>query len=146
MEIAVRSVHYKQRVLPRTTRLLAIAAAFVAGISFLSFTGVLSLLAVLLIFASNVQPRFPQFGRLVSSVIAPLMSVYAVPIGTMSLWETAKGEPFPHDLLRLAIASSWMLSPILLIWCNAALVAEAIRERRSRRDLPAPALTDSPTN
>jgi hypothetical protein len=38
-ENAVESGNYKQRVLPRTVRWLAIAAGFVAGIAFLSFTG-----------------------------------------------------------------------------------------------------------
>ena len=133
------SVSYKQRVLPQKIRWLAIAAGFVTGSAVLSFTWLLSVPAILLMFAGIVQPRSPQLGRLVLSVVAPLIGVGAIPVGALFLWEMARGAPFPHDPLGLAITSSWVLSPILLIWCNATLLAEAIRERRSCRDLPPPA-------
>ena len=136
--------NYKQRVLPRTTRLLAIAAAFVGGIAFSSLTWLLSLLALPLIFASIIQPHLPRLGRVLMWVFAPLMSVYAVPIGTMFLWEIARGMPFPHDRLGLAITSSWLLSLILFVCCDFALLSEAINERRSHGNIP-PAPANIPT-
>jgi hypothetical protein len=142
---AVESVSFKQRVLPQKIRWLAIATGLVTGSALLSFYWPLSVLPILLMFAGIVQPRSPQLGRLVLSVVAPLISVWVIPVGFMILWETLRGEPGRHDLLFLAITSSWMLSPILLLWCDTALLVEARRERRERRDL-APAVTSSHTN
>jgi uncharacterized membrane protein len=141
----VESVSYKERVLPQKIRWLAIAAGLVTGSALLSFYWPLSVLAILLMFAGIVQPRSPQLGRLVLSVVAPLISVWVIPVGFMILWETLRGEPGRHDLLFLAITLSWMLSPILLLWCDTALLVETRRERRERRDL-APAVTSSHTN
>ena len=141
-EEAVESVSYKQRVLPQKIRWLAIATGLVTAGALLSSYWPLSVLSILLIFAGIVQPRSPQLGRLVLSVVAPLMSVWVIPVGFVMLWETLTGEPGRHDLLFLAISSSWMLSPILLLWFDIALLVEARRERRERRDL-APAVTNS---
>jgi hypothetical protein len=141
----VESVSYKQRVLPQKIRWLAIATGLVTGSALLSFYWPFSVLAILLIFAGIIQPLSPQLGRLVLSVVAPLLSVWVIPVGFVVLWEMLGAKPGRHDLLFLAITSSWMLSPILLLWCDTALLAEAIRERRERRDLP-PAITSSYTN
>jgi hypothetical protein len=144
-EKAVGSVSYQQRVLPQRIRWLAIAAGFVTGSALLSFAWFLSVPAILLMFAGIVQPRSPQLGRIVLSVVAPLIGVWVIPTGAWFLWEMVSGENFRHDLLGLAITLSWLLAPILLIWCNAALLAEARRERRSRRDL-SPSATTSHAN
>ena len=141
----MKSVSYKQRVLPQKIRLLAIAAGFVTGSAVLSFTWLLSVPAIFLIFAGIVQPRSPQFGRLVLSIVTPLIGACVIPAGALFSWEVIRGAPFRHDLLGLALTLTWMLSPILLIWCNAALLVEAIAERRSRLDLP-PATTSNHTN
>jgi 4-amino-4-deoxy-L-arabinose transferase-like glycosyltransferase len=145
-EEAVESVSYNQRVLPQKIRWLAIATGPVTGIALLSLFWPGVVLAILLMFAGIVQPRSPQFGRLVLSVVAPLISVLVIPVSFMILWETLGGEfGGPHDLRFLAMTLSWMLSPILLLCCDAALLVEARRERRERRDI-APAVTNSHTN
>jgi hypothetical protein len=142
----LESVNYKQRVLPQNIRWLAIATGLVTGSALLTVSWPLSVPAILLMLAGIVQPRSPQLGRLVLSVVAPLISVWVIPVGFIFLLEILTGEPAGrHDLLFLAITLSWMLSPILLLWCDIALLVEARRDRRERRDL-APAVTISHTN
>jgi hypothetical protein len=141
---AVESVGYKQRVLPQKILWLAIATGLATGSALLSSYWPLSVLSILLIFAGIIQPRSPQLGRILLSVVAPLMSVWVIPVGFVILWETLGVEPGRHDPLFLALTTSWMLSPILLLWCDVALIVEARRERRECRDLP-PA-TSSHTN
>ena len=135
VEEVVESVNYKQRVLPQKIRWLAIATGLATGSALLSLYWPLSVLSILLIFAGITQHRLPLLGRLVLSVVAPLVSVWVIPFGCMVFWETLRGNPGRHDLLFLAITLSWMLSPILLLWCDTAILVEARRERRKRRDL-----------
>jgi hypothetical protein len=40
----------------------------------------------------------------------------------------------PFELMPLSLLLAWMISPMLLIWLNAALVIEAKKERRTRTD------------
>ena len=96
-----------------------------------------TLLVIFPIIAVIVQPRLPRAGRWLLSVAAPLLSVWIVPIGIMVLVKTVRGEPWPHDFIGVVFELAWTLSPILLIWCNAALVIEAVKERCARRDVPA---------
>jgi hypothetical protein len=51
-----------------------------------------------------------------------LLSVWVVPFGGGYWWETVKGlNQLPPDVLHLILLFAWLVSPILLICCNAAL-------------------------
>lgn len=101
------------------------------GIALLSFKW-LSVSGVFLILGAAVQPRMPRAGRWLLSVAAPLLCVWIVPMGGLFLVAAIKGEPLPHDFFGLGLILAWLLAPILLVWCVAALVVEAVKERRSR--------------
>jgi hypothetical protein len=64
---------------------------------------------------------------------APLLCIWVVPFAGVYWWETIKGHNYPPlDVRALSLFFAWLLSPILLIWCNAALLVEAVKERRAR--------------
>jgi hypothetical protein len=130
-EDALESVSYKSRILPRKLRFLAVMTGCVVGIALMSYTW-RSLSAIPLILGAVLQPRVPRMGRLLLSVAAPLLSAWVVPLGVIMLVGTVRGDPFPHDFLGVSLTLAWILSPILLLWCDATLVAEAVKERRTR--------------
>src|SRR5580658_5890923 len=101
-EEAVESVSYKQGVLPQKIRWLAIATGLVTAGALLSSYWPLSVLSILLIFAGIVQPRSPQLGRLVLSVVAPLMSVWVIPVGFVMFGKRSQENP------AATICSSWL--------------------------------------
>jgi hypothetical protein len=120
---------YEKRVLPRKVRRLAVVTGCVVGIALLSFKW-LAVAGIFLIVGAAVQPWMPRTGRWVLSVVAPLLGVWIVPMGGLFLLGAVKGETLGLDFYSRGLAFAWMLSPILLIWCNVALVVEARRERR----------------
>ena len=121
----------KNRILPRNVRWLAVVTGCVVGIALLSFKWAASC-GIVLIVAAVVQPWMPRTGRWVLSVVAPLLGVWIVPMGGLFLLGAVKGETLGIDFSSRGLALAWMLSPILLIWCNVALVVEARKERRAR--------------
>lgn len=127
----MEAVGYKNRILPRNLRFLAVVTGCISGIALMSLTW-LSLAAIPLIIGAIVQPRLPRAGRLLLSVAAPLLGLAVVPLGVLMIVGTAKGEPFPHDLFGVGLTLAWILAPILLVLCNGTLVAEAVKERRAR--------------
>jgi hypothetical protein len=127
----LESVSYKSRILTRKLRILALITGCIVGIALMSYTW-LSLSAIPLILGALFQPRVPRTGRLLLFVAAPLLSAWVVPLGVIMLVGTARGDPFPHDFLGVILTFAWILSPMLLIWCDTALVVEAVKERRAR--------------
>ena len=132
----MESANYENRILSRKTRGLAAVTGFVSGVALLSFKW-LCVAGIFLIIGAVLQPRLPRAGRWLLYVAVPLMSVWVVPLGVLTLVATATGERPPYDVFGLSLALAWTLSPVLLIWCNAALVVEAVKDRRARRDAPA---------
>jgi len=128
----LESVHHQKRILSRKIRWLAIVTGSMTGMALLSFLW-LSLSGMILIVGGVVQPRLPRTGRWLLSVGAPLLSIWLIPFGGGLWWETMKGlNPPPSDVLHLILLLAWLVSPVLLIWLNAALVLEAVKERRTR--------------
>lgn len=74
----------------------------------------------------------PRVGRLVLYVGAALLTYIVIPFGIIVLRDTVKTGFLYLDFNYLTITWAWLLSPALIIWCDAALVVEAVRERRSR--------------
>jgi hypothetical protein len=117
---------YEKRVLPRKVRWLAVVTGCVVGIALLSFKW-LAVCGIVLIAAAVVQPWMPRTGRWALSVVAPLLGIWIVPMGGLFLLGAVKGETLGLDIYSRGLAFAWMLSPLLLIWCNVALVVEARR-------------------
>ncbi len=121
----------KKRILPRKVRWLAVVTGCVVGIALLSFKWA-AVCGIVLTVAAVVQPWMPRTGRWVLSVVAPLLGVWIVPMGGLFLLGAVKGETLGVDFFSRGLALAWMLSPILLVWCVAALVVEARKERLGR--------------
>jgi len=120
----------KTRALPRNVRLLAATASCVTGIALLGLSGILSLIAIFPIVGAIVAGWFPRSARWL--ILAPclFLSVLVLPIFFANLIAFIK-DPFegPHDFNFLAMSLSWLLSPILLIWCDTTLVIDLVKRR-----------------
>ena len=64
---------------------------------------------------------------------AAFLTYLVVPFGIIVLRDTVKTGFLYLDFVYLTLAWAWLLSPVLVIWCDVALVLEAVRERRMRR-------------
>ena len=127
---------YENRILSSRLRWLALAAGCVSGIALVSF-GVLSVFGLLPMVGAAIQRRMPRVGRWVLYVGAALLTYLVVPFGMVALRETIKTGFFPFDFVAVTLTLAWLLSPALVIWCDVALVVEAVRERRTRRSAQA---------
>jgi hypothetical protein len=142
------AIGHEGQILPLGIRLLAAATGCVTGIAFLGLSETLSLLGIFLILGAIVVGSLPCAGRWLIVGTALLGSVFILPICLSHPIEIVSG-PFvgtvapvrlrsiggPHDLTFLPMSLSWLLSPILLLWCDAALLIEAVKGR-----LPRPAV------
>ena len=129
----MESVDYKNRILSRKTRWLAALTGCVSGVALLSFSW-LCVLGIILIIGAVLQPRVPRAGRWLLYVATPLLSLWVVPTGAVVWVETAKGlSHITHEVIPQGLSLAWIVSPILLIWCNAVLLVEAVKERRTRQ-------------
>lgn len=72
-------------------------------------------------------------GRLVIYLGAAFLTYMVVPFGVIALRDTLKMGFLYFRFYYLTITLAWLLSPALVIWCDAALVLEAVRERRTRQ-------------
>ncbi len=126
----MEQVNSNSRVLPRRIRWLALATGCVSGAVLASFSWPLVFAVFPLILCAAVQRVLPRAGRWFISIVAALVSVTVVPAGVVSWWEivTVEGSP-PHDMVGIAVFVSWMLAPLLLIWCDTELILEAVRVR-----------------
>jgi uncharacterized membrane protein len=63
-----------------------------------------------------------------------LLVFWVVPYSCVVWWETLKGlnHLYRAPVFIFIVYLAWLLSPVLVIWCNAVLVLEARRERHNR--------------
>ena len=139
------SIGYEVRTLPRGVRLLAGTTGCVTGIAFVGLSGTLSLLGLFLILGAVLADRLPFAGRWLIVGSALFASVFILPICLSHPVEIISG-PFlgavapvrlrsiggPHDLTFLPMSLSWLLSPLMLLWCDTALLIEAAKGRLAR--------------
>jgi hypothetical protein len=124
--------NHAERVLPRKIRLLAVIAGCFGAIALLGFSALFSVSAIPLIMGALVQPKLPYLGRWLISVAAPALSMWIILGGGVFWLETLRGgNPFLPYLLPMVLSVVWMVSPILFIWCDVALLLEAFQNRRA---------------
>jgi hypothetical protein len=120
------------RTLPRRIQWVAAAAGCVTGVALLGLSWIVSLLAVFLIIAAAVPSWFPRAGRWLILVPALVLSSVVFPISFANSVELVRDfVAGPRDIEFLAISLSWLLSPILLIWCVTAVVANFVKHKRA---------------
>jgi hypothetical protein len=114
--------------LPRRIRWLAAAAGCATGIALLGLSWILSLSAIFLILGAVIPRRFPRAGRWFILAPALLLGVLVLPICFANPVEMIR-DLFvgPRDFNYLAMSVSWVLSPILLIWCITAVLRDLVK-------------------
>ncbi|HEY2361470.1 MAG TPA: hypothetical protein VGK36_10165 [Candidatus Angelobacter sp.] len=122
----------KTQILPPNIRLLAAATSCVTGIALLGISWILSLIAIFPILGAVVAVRFPRSARWLVLPPSLFLSILVLPIFFANLIALIK-DPFggPHDFNFLAVRLSWLLSPLLLILCDTALVIDIVKCRRA---------------
>lgn len=116
------------RVLPGRIQWLAGAAGCATGIALLGVSWVISLLAIFLIIGGAVSRGFPHAGRWFILAPALLLSVLVLPFCVANLVPLVKDISIgPHDFNYVVMSLAWLLSPVLLIWCIAAVVKHSRR-------------------
>jgi hypothetical protein len=91
--------------------------------------------ALLPIFAGVAALRFsPKIARLLLYIAVPGLSLVLIPIGIIGWVETLRGARPPYDFLGLTLFLAWTTGPALLLWCDAELIREALRERKRRME------------
>ena len=116
------------RMLPSRIQWLAGAAGCATGIALLGVSWVLSLLAIFLIVGAAVSRGFPRAGRWFILAPALPLSVLVLPFCVANLVPLAKDISIgPHDFNSVVISLAWLLSPMLLISCIAAVVMHSRR-------------------
>ncbi len=111
------------------TRWLAIATGcFTAVTGSVSITWLIAIIPILLI----AQPRFPRVGLGLMSVSALFLSLWVLPIGVGILFESVRTLRTYHDFNMVAVTALWVVSFLLLTWCDAALAIEVLKLRRFR--------------
>jgi hypothetical protein len=122
----------KTQIFPTNIRLLAATTSCVAGIALLGLSWILSLIAIFPILGAIVAARFPRSAKWLVVPPSLFLSILVLPIFFANLIAFIR-EPFggPHDFNFLAMSLSWLLSPILLILCDTALVIHIVKRRRA---------------
>jgi|SRR5450631_381313 hypothetical protein len=127
------------RRIPRRIQWVAAAAGCFAGVALLSLSWSVFLLAVFLVLGAMVSLLFPRAGRWLVVVPALAVSAIVLPIFIANPVEMVKAVIVgPHYITFQAVSLCWPLSPMLLVWCDAALLIEAVKVRRAQ-------LTESPS-
>ncbi|MGH9546249.1 MAG: hypothetical protein ACRD23_13660 [Terriglobales bacterium] len=114
--------------LPGRIQWLAVAAGCATGIALLGVSWVLSLVAILLIIGAAVSRGFPRAGKWFILAPALLLSVMVLPFCIANLVPLVKDISIgPHDFNFVVMSLAWLLSPVLLISCIAAVVKHSRR-------------------
>ena len=123
-------------IVTKSTRWLAVAAGcFTAVTGTISVGGLFFVAPIFLILGVVFQPRARRLGRWLIWVGAAFLNLMALPQGIVLLpeyFKTMHIDPhYQHDALRFLIPL-WVVSLLLILWCDLALVIDAVKTSRSR--------------
>jgi hypothetical protein len=114
------------------TRWVAIGAGFLTAVYGFLAGGWLSLvLPILLIAGAVVSPYSPREGRRLIRVCAILLSIGFFPLAFFSLRGIGADLSSYHDINILEMVGLSLATPLLVAWCDAALVVDALGRRRT---------------
>ena len=118
-------------ILPGKIRWIALAAGCLSLVTGSTGLGLgFAIWACPLILGAALQPRFPRPGAWLMAADALLLSFWMLPIGIGILFDTARNLHRYHDFVLLGVTFLWVLSSLLVGWCDAALVIEAVKLKR----------------
>lgn len=125
----------KHGIFPGRIRLLAILAGCISGlIGSLSMGYGFAIFPSLLILGAAVaQPLLPRSGRWIMLIGALMLSVAALPFGAEMMFYGIRPLARYHDFNALGVFTLWVMSFLLVAWCDVVLLVEAIRGSRPRQ-------------
>ena len=94
----------------------------VTAVVLASFSWPLGFATLPLIWAAGFQEYLRRAGRILVYVLTSLLSLIVVPVGIVAWVETIQGAQPKYDLMGMTIFVAWMISPVLLLWCDAELL------------------------
>jgi len=125
--------------LPARIRAVCVAAGCVSALASLAVGGFVY--AIPLVAATLIQPRLPRPGRRLIWLSAAFLTLIMVPMSVVLIPEALKTPLNRHYSFSLLMFALWVLSPLLITWCDLELLIDAVGTRRERRttDQPHPA-------
>jgi hypothetical protein len=117
-------------ILRARVRILAMAAGCSPLLTLLNPMGLVYSIPIVL--GAIVQPRFPRVGRRLTWAGAAILTIVIAPEDVILLSEAIHTLPVEHRPFTVLLAGLWVLSLLLIVWCDAALIIEAVRTRRCR--------------
>jgi hypothetical protein len=122
----------KVEIFPLKIRLLAVAAGCVNGLALSLLSPLFFLLHFPLILGATLQPYSPRVGKWVMSAGVLITTLYSSQFAVLAAISIGRLR-LHHAFEDLAFLSLFLTSIILVVWCDAALVADARRLRRADR-------------
>jgi hypothetical protein len=116
------------------TRWLAILTrVFTAVAAAVSVTRLVAFVPILLILGAIAQRRFPRTGFALMVLSATSLSSWVVPITVGLLIQSVRTLPIYHDFNIVAVTSLYVVSSLLVICCDKALIIDFLKLTRLRR-------------
>lgn len=120
-------------IVSRRTRWLAIATGLSTAVAVsVSITFLLALVPILLILSAIAQPRYPRTGLGMMLLCALSLSLWVIPMGLLFLSQGVRQLRIYHDFNAVAVTSLYVVSFILVVWCDFLLAIEFLKLTRLR--------------
>jgi hypothetical protein len=120
-------------VVSNKTRWLAVlTGCFTAVAASVSITWVMAFVPLLLIMGAIAQRRFPCSGVALMLVCALSLSSWVVPVAVGLLTQSVRTLPTYHDFNIVAVTSLYVVSFLLVICCDVALIVDFLKSTRLR--------------
>jgi hypothetical protein len=117
-------------VMPSGTRWLVIGAGCFCGlVGFLHYGWFFVFVPIILIFGAVVQPWFNRLGRWLLALGAFIVTIYGMFFAVPAV-ELIGRLPLHHSLEEVVFLLLFLVTVLLIVWCDVALIME---ERKSRR-------------
>lgn len=114
----------------KTRWLAVLTGCFTAVAASVSITWLMAFVPILLILGAIAQPRFPRSGVALMFVSALSLSSWVVPITVGLLIQSVRTLPTHHDFDIVAVTSLYVVSFLLVICCDAALIIDFLKSTR----------------
>jgi hypothetical protein len=117
-------------VIPNRTRWLVIGAGCFYGlVGFLHYGWLFVFVPIILILGAVVQPRFNHLGRWLLALGTFIVTLYGMSFAVPAV-ELIGRLPLHHSLEEVVFLLLFLVTVLLIVWCDVALIME---ERKSRR-------------
>jgi hypothetical protein len=119
-----RSEHSKKLLISDRTRWFAVITGFVTACAGVFAGGLFLVMPIPLILGAVIQPRFPRAGRGLICAGALWLTFWVFDIGFFMALENRSND-------HLAVVAFSLVSVLLVVLCDLAIVMEEVRIRRA---------------